>query len=62
MERRKRVENIMNSSIFKEELERIIETQIQQGYTGYETLQNISEMIGIPTSRSSVFRGMYTCY
>ncbi|MCL4137813.1 UNVERIFIED_CONTAM: hypothetical protein GTU68_060658 [Idotea baltica] len=57
MERRKRVENIMNSALFREELERIIETQIQEGYTGYQTLQNISEMIGIPSSRANVFRG-----
>ncbi|KAB7495796.1 Protein hu-li tai shao [Armadillidium nasatum] len=57
MERRKRVENIMNSALFREELERIIETQIQEGYTGYQTLQNISEMIGIPTSRINSFKG-----
>lgn len=31
MERRKRVELIMNSKLFREELERIIETQLKDG-------------------------------
>ncbi|UYV68604.1 add-1 [Cordylochernes scorpioides] len=32
MERRKRVEMIMNSQVFREELERIIESQLSEGY------------------------------
>lgn len=47
MERRKRVEMIMNSRLFREELERIIEVQIKDGVSvpaGF--LQQISEMMG----------------
>lgn len=47
MERRKRVELIMNSRLFREELERIIETQLRDGGpapTGL--LQQISDMMG----------------
>lgn len=47
MERRKRVEMIMNSRLFREELERIIEVQMKEGGsvpTGL--LQQISEMMG----------------
>ena len=36
MERRKRVDKIMNSDMFREELERIIESQIGEGFTGYQ--------------------------
>ncbi|KAK3876889.1 hypothetical protein Pcinc_018353 [Petrolisthes cinctipes] len=57
MERRKRVDAIMNSQIFREELERIVETQLTEGYSGYQALQNISEMMGIPCSRVTTFRG-----
>ncbi|XP_042222087.1 protein hu-li tai shao-like isoform X8 [Homarus americanus] len=56
MERRKRVENIMNSTIFREELEKIVETQLTEGYSGYQAIQNISEMMGIPCSRVNMFR------
>lgn len=50
MERRKRVELIMNSRLFREELERIIETQMKDGGGGAATsglLQQISDMMGI---------------
>ncbi|XP_068236651.1 protein hu-li tai shao isoform X3 [Palaemon carinicauda] len=57
MERRKRVEAIMNSNIFREELEKIVESQLTEGYSGYQTIQNISEMMGIPASRINMFRG-----
>nr|XP_027213523.1 protein hu-li tai shao-like isoform X2 [Penaeus vannamei]XP_027213529.1 protein hu-li tai shao-like isoform X2 [Penaeus vannamei] len=57
MERRKRVEAIMNSTIFREELEKIVETQISEGYSGVQAIQNISEMMGFPTSRIGVFKG-----
>ena len=56
MERRKRVEAIMNSKIFREELEKIVECQIQDGYSGYQAIQNISEMFGIPGTRANVFK------
>lgn len=59
MERRKRVEAIMNSKIFREELEKIIESQMREGGPGTGTLlQQISEMMGASTSwRGSIFRG-----
>ncbi|XP_066939996.1 protein hu-li tai shao isoform X16 [Macrobrachium rosenbergii] len=57
MERRKRVEAIMNSNIFREELEKIVESQLTEGYSGYQAIQNISEMMGIPASRINMFRG-----
>lgn len=59
MERRKRVEAIMNSTIFREELEKIVETQISEGYSGVQAIQNISEMMGFPTSRIGVFKGRH---
>lgn len=47
MERRKRVEAIMNSRIFREELEKIIEQQMREGGPGTGTiLQQISDMMG----------------
>ncbi|KAK8392105.1 hypothetical protein O3P69_017612 [Scylla paramamosain] len=58
MERRKRVEAIMNSTIFREELEKIVESQLTEGYSGYQAIQNISEMMGIPCSRVNTFRSM----
>jgi len=57
MERRKRVEAIMNSHIFREELEKIVECQISDGYSGYEALHNIQEMMGIPGSKLNMFSG-----
>lgn len=56
MERRKRVEAIMNSVAFREELEKIVECQLSEGYSGVQTLQNISELIGIPAARVNMFR------
>lgn len=46
----------MNSTIFREELEKIVETQLTEGYSGYQAIQNISEMMGIPCSRVNMFR------
>lgn len=56
MERRKRVEAIMNSKLFREELERIVDGQLREGPGGL--LQQLSDMMGVPTARiGSVFRG-----
>lgn len=49
----------MNSTIFREELEKIVETQISEGYSGVQAIQNISEMMGFPTSRIGVFKGRH---
>ena len=64
MERRKRVEAIMNSVAFREELEKIVECQLSEGYSGVQTLQNISELIGIPAGRANMFRSesWYPCW
>lgn len=52
MERRKRVEMMMNSRIFREELERIIETQMRDGGAGPSgLLQQISDMMGAQGAR-----------
>uniref|UniRef100_A0ABD2W6R8 Class II aldolase/adducin N-terminal domain-containing protein n=1 Tax=Trichogramma kaykai TaxID=54128 RepID=A0ABD2W6R8_9HYME len=51
MERRKRVEAMMSSRLFREELERIIETQMKDGSAPSGILQQISEMMGIQGSR-----------
>ncbi|KAK0168732.1 hypothetical protein PV327_002503 [Microctonus hyperodae] len=58
MERRKRVELIMNSKMFKEELERIIETQWKDGSCPSGFLQQISDMMGAQGARfnSTVFK------
>lgn len=49
MERRKRVEAIMGSRLFREELERIIELQLKDGSGGPGGLmQQISDMMGVP--------------
>lgn len=57
MERRKRVELIMNSRLFREELERIIETQMKDGGAGTSgLLQQIQDMMGIP-KHANVFKG-----
>ncbi|XP_034940527.1 protein hu-li tai shao isoform X8 [Chelonus insularis] len=58
MERRKRVELIMNSKMFKEELERIIETQLKDGSGPSGLLQQISDMMGAQGARfnSNVFK------
>lgn len=59
MERRKRVEAIMGSKIFREELEKIIEQQMREGGPGSGTLlQQISDIMGAASSwRGSMFRG-----
>ncbi|XP_076677416.1 adducin 1-like protein hts isoform X2 [Andrena cerasifolii] len=51
MERRKRVEMMMNSRLFREELERIIETQMKDGAGPSGLLQQISEMMGAQGAR-----------
>ncbi|KYN40008.1 Protein hu-li tai shao [Trachymyrmex septentrionalis] len=51
MERRKRVEMMMNSRIFREELERIIETQMRDGAGPSGLLQQISDMMGAQGAR-----------
>jgi adducin len=45
MERRKRVEAIMSSRLFREELERIVDGQIREGPSN-NILQQISDMMG----------------
>ncbi|XP_059619542.1 protein hu-li tai shao isoform X2 [Phlebotomus argentipes] len=55
MERRKRVEAIMNSRLFREELERIVDGQLREGPSGF--LQQLSDMMGVPAARvGSVFK------
>lgn len=56
MERRKRVEAIMNSKLFREELERIVDGQLKEGPPGL--LQQITDIMGFSSSKiSNVFRG-----
>lgn len=56
MERRKRVEMIMNSRLFREELERIIEVQMKDGNSvPVGLLQQISDIMGGRQSRCSYF-------
>lgn len=56
MERRKRVEAIMCSRMFREELERIVDGQMKDGSSS--VLQQISDMMGVPASRMTThFRG-----
>lgn len=52
MDRRKRVEMIMNSQVFREELERIVESQLRDGYTPshIQALQQVSDLL-LPTSQ-----------
>lgn len=61
MERRKRVEIIMNSKMFKEELERIIETQLKDGSGPCGLLQQITEMMGAQGARfnANVFKSNF---
>lgn len=55
MDRRKRVEAIMSSRLFREELERIVDNHGREGTSGI--LQQISEMVGVPASRvGSLFK------
>ncbi|KAF8777949.1 protein hu-li tai shao-like isoform X2 [Argiope bruennichi] len=55
MERRKRVEIIMNSQVFREELERIIESQMSEGYVQADlaALQQVTELLLPHTSRTT---------
>ncbi|XP_055591003.1 protein hu-li tai shao isoform X2 [Uranotaenia lowii] len=56
MERRKRVESIMNSRLFREELERIVDCQIRDGGSS-NILQQLSDIMGMPAARiGSVFK------
>lgn len=56
MERRKRVEAIMNSRLFREELERIVDGQMREGGPS-NILQQLSEVMGVPAARiGSVFK------
>ena len=52
MERRKRVEAIMGSRLFREELERIVDGQLREGPSN-SILQQISEMMG--TTNNTIF-------
>ncbi|GFR00269.1 protein hu-li tai shao, partial [Trichonephila clavata] len=54
MERRKRVEIIMNSQVFREELERIIESQLSEGHVqaNIAALQQVTELLLPHTSRT----------
>uniref|UniRef100_U5EEV1 Putative hu li tai shao n=1 Tax=Corethrella appendiculata TaxID=1370023 RepID=U5EEV1_9DIPT len=55
MERRKRVEAIMGSRMFREELERIVDGQIREGPSNI--LQQLSDIMGMPAARvGSVFK------
>lgn len=55
MERRKRVESIMNSRLFREELERIVDGQMREGSS--TILQQLSDIMGMPAARiGSVFK------
>ncbi|XP_011312137.1 uncharacterized protein hts isoform X2 [Fopius arisanus] len=58
MERRRRVAMMMDSKLFREELERIIETQMSNGSGPSGLLQQISDMMGAQGSRfnSNVFK------
>lgn len=56
MERRKRVEVIMNSKLFREELERIIETQLKDGSGANSLMQQISDMMGMSKPSGNVFK------
>lgn len=56
MERRKRVEVIMNSRLFREELERIIEVQLKEGVGTTGLMQQISDMMGVSKHAGNVFK------
>lgn len=56
MERRKRVEAIMCSRLFREELERIVDGQLKDGPS--TIMQQISDMMGVPVTKvGSIFKG-----
>lgn len=55
MDKRKRVEAIMRSKLFREELERIIDGQMREGSSNI--LQQLSDIMGMPAARvGSVFK------
>ncbi|XP_030381751.1 protein hu-li tai shao [Scaptodrosophila lebanonensis] len=57
MERRKRVEAIMGSKLFREELERIVDTARECGTGTSGILQQLSDIVGLPMPRvGSVFK------
>jgi adducin len=55
MDRRKRVDMIMNSQVFREELERIIESQLNEGYlpASLSALQQVTELLLPHSARNS---------
>ncbi|EAT36851.1 AAEL011105-PA [Aedes aegypti] len=56
MERRKRVEVMMSSRLFREELERIVDSQMRDGGS-HNILQQLSDIMGMPAARvGSVFK------
>ncbi|KAM7342839.1 adducin 1-like protein hts isoform 1-T4 [Cochliomyia hominivorax] len=60
MERRKRVEAIMGSKLFREELERIVDCARESGNAA-GILQQLSDIVGVPSSRvGNVFKSS-TC-
>lgn len=56
MERRKRVEVIMNSQVFREELERIIDGQLNEGYlpASLSALHQVTELLLPHNARNSI--------
>lgn len=60
MEKRKRVEIIMNSQIFREELERIIDSQLNEGYlpASLSALQQVTELLLPNSARNSGSRSI----
>ncbi|KAH8254391.1 hypothetical protein KR032_009783, partial [Drosophila birchii] len=51
MERRKRVEAIMGSKLFREELERIVDSAREGGAGASGILQQLSDIVGVPVTR-----------
>ncbi|XP_017838029.1 protein hu-li tai shao isoform X1 [Drosophila busckii] len=51
MERRKRVEAIMGSKLFREELERIVDSAREGGAGASGILQQLSDIVGVPVAR-----------
>ncbi|KAH8369531.1 hypothetical protein KR093_000026, partial [Drosophila rubida] len=57
MERRKRVEAIMGSKLFREELERIVDSARDGGAGASGILQQLSDIVGVPVNRvGNVFK------
>ncbi|XP_060656449.1 protein hu-li tai shao isoform X2 [Drosophila nasuta] len=57
MERRKRVEAIMGSKLFREELERIVDSARDGGAGASGILQQLSDIVGVPVTRvGNVFK------